>query len=180
MKPFKVIGIGLNKTGTKTLSSCLWLLGYRKQASFDWDLLEKCRNGEFEEIFRTMEENESFEDWPYPLMYRELFFRFGDGARYILTKRRDAQTWLDSLKKHALRTSPDRHARALAYGYNYPHGAEQHHLDFYRRHNEEVVGFFNQQNASYLLLEISWDSGMAGKSSALSLASRSRRLSSRI
>jgi hypothetical protein len=160
MKPFKVIGIGLNKTGTKTLAACLKQLGYENHVSVRRrDLLLQYKNGQIEDIFKIMDEYESFEDWPFPLMYKELYFRYGDSARFILTKRKDANAWLASLKRHSLRTDPDRHCRLLAYGYNYPHGFEKEHVAFYNRHNDEVVEFFDRQAASHLLQEVSWDAG---------------------
>lgn len=159
MKPFKVIGVGLNKTGTTTLSKCLGMLGYQRHVSVRRDLMAKYREGYLDEVFKVVEQNESFEDWPWPLMYKELFFRFGDRVRYVLTTRKSADAWLDSLKRHSLRTTPDKHLRLLAYGYNYPHGVEKHHLDFYRKHNEEVKKFFEDHNAQHLLLELSWDAG---------------------
>ena len=159
MKAFKVIGVGLNKTGTTTLAECLQVLGYRKHVSVRRDLLASYRRGEMEPIFQVVEENESFEDWPYPLMYKELFFRFGERARYVLTRRKDAQAWLESLKRHSLRTTPDKHLRLLAYGYSYPHGAEAYHLDLYERHNRQVRDFFREQKAEHLLLELCWEEG---------------------
>lgn len=160
MKPYKIFGIGLNKTGTKTLAACLKKLGYDDHIAVRRrDLLVQYRNGELENIFNVIAEYGSFEDWPFPLMYREIFFRYRDGARYILTKRKNADSWLSSLKHHSLRTDPDSHSRLLAYGYNYPHGFEQEHIDIYNRHNSEVVEFFEGHNASHLLLEISWDAG---------------------
>jgi hypothetical protein len=159
MRPLKVIGIGLNKTGTKSLAACLKTLGYKKNVSIRRDLLVQYKNGYLEDIFKVVDENETFEDWPFPLIYKELFFRYGDNARYILTKRKDALSWLDSLKRHSLTTPPDEHCRLLSFGYNYPHGLETYHLDFYCRHNSDVAAFFADQNATHLLLEASWDTG---------------------
>jgi hypothetical protein len=159
MENIKVVGIGLNKTGTTTLAECLRILGYKKHVSFRRDLLAEYRQGRLENILRVIEENDSFEDWPFPLMYREIFFRLGNRARYVLTKRVSASKWLESLKRHSLRTLPDQHSRLLAYGYNYPHGVEQHHLDFYERHCFEVLKFFEHHNSMHLLLEVSWDGG---------------------
>ena len=63
------------------------------------------------------------------------------------------------MKRHSLRTHPDKHCRLLAYGYSYPHGLEKYHLEFYENHNFSVRRFFRKHNAEHLLLEISWDSG---------------------
>jgi hypothetical protein len=154
-----VIGIGLNKTGTTTLAVALGLLGYGPHVSNRRDLLALYRAGDPGPALAAVDAAESCEDWPFPLMYRELFDRFGAAARYVLTVRRDPQAWLASLKAHALRTPPDRHARLLAYGWAYPHGAEAHHLDFYVRHNAEVRAFFRERGAEHLLLEACWEAG---------------------
>ena len=105
----KIFGIGLNKTGTTTLAKCLDVLGCGKHVSCRGDLLAKFREGSLNEIFSVIDQNNTFEDWPWPLMYRELFFRYGDSARYILTKRSSANVWLESLKRHSLRTPVNKH-----------------------------------------------------------------------
>jgi len=155
----KIFGIGLNKTGTTTLGRCLEMLGFKKHVSVRFDLLAKYREGSLDEIFSVADQNESFEDFPWPLMYRELYLRYGDGARYILTKRASSQDWLNSLKRHSLKTSRNNHCRLLAYGYAYPHGLEYYHLSFYQRHNQAIKDFFVKQRSEHLLLEISFDSG---------------------
>ena len=154
----KVFGIGLNKTGTTTLGTCLSQLGLQHM-SCRHDLLIKLREGRFDEIFSVIDLYDSFEDWPYPLMYREIFERYGDSALFVLTTRRDARTWLNSLKAHSLLTNPVHHSRLLAYGYNYPHEDEVHHLDFYEQHNAEVREFFAARGASDRLLEVCWEHG---------------------
>lgn len=159
MERGKVIGIGLNKTGTKTLAAALGVLGYEKHVSCRRRLLAAFRQGELEPTFQLIEENDSFEDWPFPLMYRELHQRFGERARYVLTQRASSQIWLESLMRHSLRTPPDEHCRLLAYGYAYPHGVERHHLSFYERHNREVVEYFEAEHAKHLLLEVCWENG---------------------
>ncbi len=152
----KIFGIGLNKTGTKTLGACFDILGFNA-ISCRADLLAYYRAGQLDRVFAVIDQFEAFEDWPYPLMYRELFARYGHNARFILTRRRDPATWLASLKKHSLKTDPDSHCRLLAYGYPYPHGVEPHHLDFYDRHLREVRAFFRSQNAQDQLLEACWE-----------------------
>jgi hypothetical protein len=155
----KVVGIGLNKSGTTTLAACFRRLGYRRHVTCDPRLLAGYRNGDVEAIFRTIEANDSFEDWPFPLAYKEIFYRFGERARFVLTTRKDAQTWLESLMKHALRTPPDNHSRLLAYGHNYPHGLEAEHMAIYERHNAEVRAFFRHHRSEHLLLEVCWERG---------------------
>ncbi len=158
----KVFGIGLNKTGTTTLGECLKRLGF-KHLSCRRDLLIAFRQNRLAEIFEVIDEHESFEDWPYPLMYRELFYRYGSSARFILTTRSSPAAWLESLKSHSLRTHPDNHCRLLAYGHDYPHGREQEHVEFYNAHNQAVIEFFRQQGAASQLAEMCWEKGHGWK-----------------
>ena len=158
----KVFGIGLNKTGTKTLNKCLTVLGYTP-ISCTPDLLKLYRDGNLQPIFAEIDGADSCEDWPYPLMFRELFFRYGDRARYVLTTRISSSIWLDSLKRHSLRTDPNTHCRLLAYGYTYSHGLEKQHIDIYERHNREVRAFFQDHNAKHVLLEVCWENGHGWK-----------------
>lgn len=151
----KVFGVGLNKTGTTSLNACGARLGYRCK-SCDRGLLRDVRRGDLTRAFAVAERFDLFEDWPWPLIFRELDERF-PGSRFILTVRRDARTWLRSLKKHSLGTHPTRHCRKLAYGHHYPFGREREHLDFYERHNDAVRRHFADRPED--LLEVCWERG---------------------
>jgi hypothetical protein len=153
----KVFGIGLNKTGTTTLAHCFRIFGY-KHLTTRRDLLVAYREGRLREIYSVIDKFQSFEDWPYPLMYRELFYQYPN-AKFVLTKRKDAETWLRSLRKHSLITSPTGHCRRLAYGYNYPFYYSKAHIELYQKHNADVVSFFTEQGARDRLLIINWEEG---------------------
>ncbi len=156
-KPFKVFGLGLNKTGTSSLKVALRRLGYdhcRRQGR----LAHAWFDGERDEVFAVADRFESFEDWPWPLMYRELFERYGDGARYILTTRKSPEIWVESLKKHTVVTRAGGVIRKKIYGYRYPHGAEAAHMDVYRAHNDAVRAYF-LHHAPHLFLEVCWENG---------------------
>ncbi len=155
----KIFGIGLNKTGTKTLNKCLLNLGFKNPISCRRDLLIDYRNGDFKKIFEVSDQNDVFEDWPWCLIYKELYYRYGSSARYILTKRKTSIAWLESLKSHSERVHSTEHCRLLAYGHNYPHGFEEYHTDFYEKHNDEVRDFFKRNKCENLLLELSFDAG---------------------
>ena len=152
----KVFGLGLNKTGTSTLGVCFKHFGFR-HVSCRPDLLRSYRAGNLAPIWGVADAHDTFEDWPWPLMYRELYERYADCARYILTVRSSPEVWLESLKKHSLRTHPSRHCRMDAYGYNYPHGHEAEHLAAYAKHNAEVRAFF--AGCPELFLEVCWENG---------------------
>lgn len=154
----KVFGIGLNETGTKTLRACLKRFGFNHR-SLDRDLLIALKAGRPDEIFPVTDQYDSFDDWPYPLAYKELFLKYQPTAKFMLTERASPKIWLESLKKHSLGSNPERQCRHLVYGYDYPHGYEKEHLDFYNSHIADVESFFNKNNAQSSLLRICWESG---------------------
>ncbi|MEL6864074.1 MAG: sulfotransferase family protein [Bacteroidota bacterium] len=152
----KVFGIGLNKTGTTSLGKALEHLGFNRHISCDWTLTEYWRDKNWPALFEVARQNNNFEDWPWPLLYRELFFEFPE-ARFILTQRQSAAIWYESLCKHALRSGPTEYRR-LIYGHYMPQAHEQKHLDFYHQHNKGVIDFF-QTHAPEKLLVVCWENG---------------------
>jgi hypothetical protein len=154
----KIFGIGLNKTGTTTLGACLAQLGYR-HLGFRRSLFKSYARGDLAAVFDAIEQFDSFDDWPYPLMFREVFARYGRQARFILTTRSSPQIWLNSLKAHTLRANPLSQSNSLAYGFDYPHGHEAEHLAFYEKHNAGVRAFFAEPGREDLLLEVCWERG---------------------
>lgn len=157
-KPHKVFGIGLNKTGTSSLKRALVTLGYN-HCTMRGQMTHKYFNNRYDQIFNTIEQFDSFEDWPWPLMYRRIFEKYGENARYILTYRTSPQAWLESLKAHTLVTNPDNNPRKRIFGFDYPHGAEAKHIAFYESHLADVRRYFAEQNASHALCEVCWEKG---------------------
>ena len=153
----KVFGIGLNKTGTTTLGVCLERLGY-DHISNRRDLLAAWRRGDAQAVYDVIDRHDSFEDWPWPLMYEALADQYPD-ARFILTRRKSPEVWLKSLSKHALSSRPITHSRKLAYGYHYPHYAEAEHLAIYRDHLDAVPRFFEARGEADRLLTLCWEDG---------------------
>jgi len=155
--PFKVIGVGFHKTGTKTLAACLETLGFRNR-SLDREAFALWRLGEVPAVLEMMEHADSFEDWPWPFLYREASERFPD-ARFVLTTRRDEATWLESLALHV-----ERHGRTsfnyrrYIYGVDDPRAEPQRFLEVYRAHNAAVRAYFAERPGR--LLEIRWEDGL--------------------
>lgn len=150
----KIFGIGLNKTGTKTLGSCLKTFGL-KHKTYDLELLESFSKGDYNSIFQIVDEFDSFEDWPWPLIYKELDEKY-ENSKFILTIRKDQNTWYNSLCKHAQRTGPTK-ARKIAYGYFMPEENRKAHLFIYNSHNESVINYFSQRKDK--LLVVCWENG---------------------
>jgi len=116
------------------------------------------RLGEVQAVLEMMEHADSFEDWPWPFLYREASERFPD-ARFVLTTRRDEATWLESLALHV-----ERHGRTsfnyrrYIYGVDDPRAEPQRFLEVYRAHNAAVRAYFAERPGR--LLEIRWEDGL--------------------
>lgn len=152
----KIFGIGLNKTGTSTLAECFKILGFSHTKCSRKLLQDFVVYNDFTNIFERVVQYDTFTDWPWPLVYQELDHCF-PGNKFILTIRKDAIAWLRSLKKHSERTHPIYHCRKLAYGYHYPHGHEQEHIEIYENHNERAMEYFKNRPEDFLL--INWENG---------------------
>ena len=150
----KIFGIGLNKTGTTTLGVCFKHFGYRHTTS-NLELTQCVERGELEPVFAHADQYDSFEDWPWPLIYRELDERY-PGSKFVLTTRRDGEAWVNSLKRHALLTGPTEFRR-IAYGHTMPDGHEAEHIALYERHNQEVRDYFRDRPDDFL--EVCWETG---------------------
>lgn len=152
--PSKVVGIGLNKTGTKSMRTALEAWGathcYEYRRAF-----ELHRRGETDAVIDLMGPYTSFEDWPWPLMYREIDERYPD-ARFVLTVRSDPDVWFRSLCKMAVRMGPLDTFERHIYGESMPQGHRARHIDFYEAHNQSVRDHFADRPGK--LLEWCWDS----------------------
>jgi len=154
--PFKVFGIGLNKTGTKTLGECLQILGYRNK-SYDLELLRSYAAGDIDIILKVTESFDSFEDWPWPLLFKEFDRNYPD-AKFILTTRDNEETWFKSLCSHAEKTGPTE-ARKIVYSHYMPLENPEHHKNFYLLFNQSVCDYFSSR--PFKLLTVCWERGDA-------------------
>lgn len=150
----KIFGIGLQKTGTTSLGIALAQLGYRHR-TFSQAMMLCVGEGLLEPAFAFVDLFDSFDDLPWPLIYRELDARY-PGSRFILTTRRDSQSWIRSMRRHALRMGPKEHRR-LAYGHSMPFGHEAEYITRYEHHNREVRDYFRDRPGD--LLEVCWETG---------------------
>lgn len=151
----KIIGVGLNRTGTKTLRRYLLGWGFRHR-SYDLDAFARFRRGEIAELLDEMDSHDSFEDWPWPLLYREIDARFPD-ARFVLTTRKSPEVWFRSLCNLAVRMGPLDDFERHIYGYAMPQGHREEHVRYYLAHNLAVREHFADRPRK--LLEICWEDG---------------------
>jgi hypothetical protein len=150
----KVFGIGLNKTGTKTLGVCLNQLGYAHK-SVDRPAFELFKKGDINGLFNIIDKYDSFEDWPWPLIYKEVDEKYPD-SKFILTIRKTPESWFKSLCRHADYTGPTEFRKHI-YGYEMPRKHKQHHLDFYDKHVKDVTDYFKSQPEKLLI--VCWENG---------------------
>ena len=150
----KVVGIGLNRTGTTTLGICLEHFGYR-HTSVHQAAFELFRNGDMNSLMEIVAQFDSFEDWPWPLVYRQIEAQYPD-SKFILTKRKSEDAWFKSLSRLAAITGPTEF-RQFVYGYAMPEEHKRNYIDFYNQHNKSVEDYFSDKPGK--LLVVSWDKG---------------------
>ena len=150
----KVFGVGLMKTGTTSLAACFYRLGYRHRSYFP-KLIRQINRGEYDEVWEVVDHYDSFEDHPWPELFRELDERYPD-ARFILTERRDSETWFGSLAAHAKRMGPTAE-RWMIFGHGWPLSDKAAHVDYYESHNAAVKAHFAGRDDK--LLVVCWETG---------------------
>jgi len=96
----KLFGIGLSRTGTKTLARCLRLLGRGRHRTYD-AYLERVfeRTGDPQPLIDSAVHGDTFEDSPWYFVWPELDRAFPD-SRFVLTTRRDPEVHARSVWQH--------------------------------------------------------------------------------
>ena len=174
----KIFCIGLNKTGTTSLTGFFQDLGYKvapqregEKLVYDWGE----RN--FSEILKLARKNYQFyQDTPFslPITYRVLFEEFPE-AKYILTERDNVDKWYESLcrfhaKMFGNGSIPTKRDLLNAHYYKKGYAYKAHRLIFktpyedlynekilkayYRNHNEEVKSFFEKRGGDFITLNL--------------------------
>ncbi len=145
----KVFGIGMSKTGTTTLASCLEILGFVPHVGFEPQLKSWIKAGrDVEYVLSYAEPYRSFEDSPWYLIYKELDQRF-PGSKFILTVRKDSMTHAKSSWSHGVR-------RGLRTG----EPTQEYLLEkikSYENHNSRVLEYFRERRQDFLV--ICWEKG---------------------
>jgi hypothetical protein len=157
----KIFSIGLMKTGTATLRTALNMLGLNV-TNVDKNLWRDIEAGRLDGLWNFVGTRAEpvFRGWPLPTAYRQIFERYGNDARFIMTVRRDSDAWVRSLKKHVIRRGPMSNFKNIrAFGRMYPHGQERHYAAWYDRQLDEVHAFFRERGAEDRLLQICWEDG---------------------
>ncbi|CAN5901047.1 hypothetical protein BH24DEI2_BH24DEI2_14060 [soil metagenome] len=145
----KVFGIGLSKTGTKTLGICLQRLGYDH---FSWnpDFTLQVLRGDLSEAARVAHRHDSFDDLPWPSLYKLMDEHFPD-AKFVLTVRENPDVWYRSLVRHAEYKGATEE-RKLFYGHEIPHGYRREDVALYEQHSRDVQTYFKDRPDKLLVI----------------------------
>jgi hypothetical protein len=166
----KIFCVGLPKTGTTSLGSCLIELGYKK-APYNIEFINsisdmlyqnKVDDNRLNEIIKNeVDKYEVFEDWPYPLLTEKIFTMYPD-SYFILSTRKDEKAWLKSLQKHTKinNSQKSKRLRSIFYGNDDPFLNGLHYEKFYLKHNSDIVSKFKNNNK---FLEICFETGSGWK-----------------
>lgn len=150
----KIIGVGMQKTGTSSLRDALRLLGYHVGDN-NFQMLWPIVAGNWERVARKVARYHAVEDNPWPLVYRELDQRF-PGSKFILTLR-DEDAWYRSVARHIGAQPNPMHEWIYGRGKSVPQRNPAHAISVYRRHNEAVRAYFATRPAD--LLVVDWTQG---------------------
>lgn len=162
VKATKVVGIGFPKTGTTSLGYCLRRFGFKHQ-TYDMDLALKVKRNQINEVMRIAEQHESFEDWPWFLLYKEFDRRFPN-TKFILTLRKDTATYVRSLQRHHEREGIRNPDWIKPHWWDEVQGMEPASWDYsksaqrYENHNRAVLEYFAGRIDKDLLV-VCWENG---------------------
>jgi hypothetical protein len=151
----KVFGIGWAKTGTTTLGECFKILGF-SHLSQRLDLVSNYYKKDMNEIFKLVNNFDSFEDFPWNIMYKELDEKYPN-SKFILTKR-NSEDWMRSYTNMVKneKNSPSEE-RKLLYGEASVFGNEEKFLKRYLKHNKEILDYFKNRDNDLLIVD--WSKG---------------------
>jgi len=158
----KVVGIGLPKTGTTSLGYCFRRFGFKHQ-TFDMDLALKVKRNQIDDVLRVAQKHEAFEDWPWFLLYKEFDRRFPN-SKFILTLRKDTETYVRSLQAHHEREGIRNKDWVKPHWWDEVHGQEPAQWDYdysarrYENHNRAVLEYFAGRINKDLLV-VCWETG---------------------
>lgn len=153
----KVVGVGWAKTGTTSLGEALKLLGFRHKTQ-ELALTDSLDIPGQQAIWHSADAYDSFEDWPWLLLYREFDERY-PGSKFILTVR-DPDSWLISYRKQLDRAGKGPQAtawRRRLYGLPFPEVSDEQLVERYLRHQTDVRAYFDGRPGDFLVVD--WTRG---------------------
>lgn len=142
----KIFVVGLDKTGTSSISKALRILNYSVIES-DAKFIDIYEKSDINYFMNFIKQYDAGADLPWCVLYKELYKKYPN-AKYILTTRENENIWVKSHFNHFLQTNTkgkeliSRYFRTF-YKLPYPinHGEELKKI--YITHNTKVREFFD-------------------------------------
>ncbi|USW48741.1 hypothetical protein Slin15195_G020600 [Septoria linicola] len=159
----KVFVLGFSKTGTTSIGDALERLGYRRlgwrdvrsrHMVYTW-----AHDGDLTTLVEQTRNYDAFEDLPWPMVYKEMSELYPD-AKFVLSLRKDEETWLKSMKRHMGR------GEWLPYEWFYGatkfQGNEDIIRESYANHTRDVREYFKDKQDKYMEMsiddgDVNWD-----------------------
>jgi hypothetical protein len=159
----KIFGIGLNKTGTSSLGRFFEKCGYKMHEDYSCvkinmalELLKSKPDDKASLLLDIANNYDVFEDWPWPLIYKQCLERYPD-SKFVLTVRADAEEWFRSLYYHCKKLGPTRQIKSVYGHYTPNHKTKKDFIEYYKKHNANVVEFFKDKPDRLLILSTDTD-----------------------
>lgn len=161
--PYRVFGVGFNKTGTSSFSRALRELGVHPVAS--QELVHRTgiidavlERGDYEPALRFARMYRAFEDRPWNVweMYRHLDERY-PGSRFVLTVR-DEESWWRSVERWITVSKPHVAERYRLH-LRVPSLERTAMVDAYLRYNQEVIDYFRGRDDDFLVFDVAGGDG---------------------
>ena len=161
----KIFGIGLSRTGTRSLGEALTLLGYRTASFVSHKTEEQGKTTWFAGDFETdsLADFDAAVDLPIPIFYPQLDERY-PGSKFILTIR-EPESWLASVRRHWARwpitdDSAGRYRQMLRLAMYGMHGFSAARMkSVYETHVHKVRRYFRARPQDLLVIDISQGEG---------------------
>ncbi|MEY4572253.1 MAG: hypothetical protein RLZ10_1479 [Bacteroidota bacterium] len=144
----KIFGVGLPKTGTTSLYHALNLLGYKPHISWTQDASNLFGDGKIHDLIKIANLYQSFEDYPWCMIYRELDIAF-PGSKFIGTRRNNINVWAESRIRHSFYIDGEDFRGKNNYI------SEQKNL--YTKHYDDLRSYFKKRPKDYI--ELCWEEG---------------------
>jgi hypothetical protein len=126
-------------------------------------LAAKVKKNQLADAMREAEKYESFEDWPWFMLYREFDQEFSN-SKFILTLRKDTDTYVKSLMGHHEREGIRNKDFVKPAWWDVVHEVESADWDYeksarrYEKHNRDVLEYFADRINKDLLV-VCWETG---------------------
>ena len=151
-----IIGVGFQKTGTKSLRAALQFMGYRVRDTSKKVLFPILR-GNYKKVLKMLEGYDAVGDTPWYMIYQKLD-ELVPNSKFILTIR-DEEAWYRSVSKHIGNVRTANHEWIYGRGKGLPKDHKENTINVYRKHNEGVLEYFKDRPQDLLVVDFTKGDG---------------------